>query len=129
MELWTYIKIALQNKLAKVKSKLLSQLSDELNEPICNHKSSLVPKMLFLVSMVEMAYGLPYKHDDHTTAINLINSQWERINLQHIFAREQDQFEMIRILHAECVVPQLRQAMAKFWALNYCSIKGGKLQT
>ena len=50
--------------------------------------------------MVEMAYGLPYTHDDHTTAINFIDAQLEKINLQAVFAREQDTLEMIRILHA-----------------------------
>jgi hypothetical protein len=35
-----------------------------------------------LVSMVEMAYGLQYKHDDHTAAINLIDAQFEKINAQ-----------------------------------------------
>ena len=50
--------------------------------------------------MVAMANGLPYKHDDHTTAINLIDSQLEKINAQSVFAREQDRLEMIRILHA-----------------------------
>ena len=50
--------------------------------------------------MVEMAYGLPYKHDDHKTAINFIDAQLEKINSQAVFAREQDRLEMIRILHA-----------------------------
>ena len=50
--------------------------------------------------MVEMAYGLQYKHDDHTTAIQFINAQLEMINSQAVFAREQDRLEMIRILHA-----------------------------
>ena len=50
--------------------------------------------------MVKMAYGLPFKHDDHTTAINLINAQLEKINAQKVFAREKDGLEMIIILHA-----------------------------
>ena len=50
--------------------------------------------------MVEMAFGLPYKQDDHTTAIQFIDAQWEKINLQAVFAREQDRLEMIRVLHA-----------------------------
>ena len=50
--------------------------------------------------MVEMAYGLPYKHDDHTTEINLIDAHLEKINSQAFFAREQDRLEMIRVLHA-----------------------------
>ena len=53
--------------------------------------------------MVEMAHGLPYKHDDHTTAINLINTQLEKSNAQAVFAREQDRLEMIRVLHANRV--------------------------
>ena len=50
--------------------------------------------------MVEMAFGLQYKHDDHTTAIQFIDAQLEKINSQAVFAREQDLPEMIRILHA-----------------------------
>ena len=50
--------------------------------------------------MVEMAFGLPYKHDDHTTAIQFIDAQLEKINSQAVFAREQDRLEMIRVLHA-----------------------------
>ena len=41
-----------------------------------------------LVSMVKMAYGLQYKHEDHTTAINLIDEQLEKINSQVPLARE-----------------------------------------
>ena len=50
--------------------------------------------------MVKTAYGLPYKHDDHTTAVNFMDAQLEKINSQAVFAREQDRLEMIRILHA-----------------------------
>ena len=50
--------------------------------------------------MVERAYGLPYKDEDHTTAIKFIDAQLEKINSQAVFAREQDRLEMIRILHA-----------------------------
>ena len=50
-----------------------------------------------------MAYGLRLsKDDDHTTAIDLIDAQLEKINSQAVFAREQDRLdsEMIRVLHA-----------------------------
>ena len=40
-ERWRDIKVALLNKLAKVKSELQSQLSDELCKPITDHKSFL----------------------------------------------------------------------------------------
>ena len=50
--------------------------------------------------MVEMAFGLPYKHEDHTTAIQFIYAQLETFNLQAVFAQEQDRLEMIRVLHA-----------------------------
>ena len=50
--------------------------------------------------MVEMAHGLQYKEEDHTTAIQFINAQLEKINSQAVFGREQDRLEMIRILHA-----------------------------
>ena len=53
--------------------------------------------------MVEMAHGLPYKEEDHTTAIQFIDAQLEKINSQAVFGREQDRLEMIRILHAASV--------------------------
>jgi hypothetical protein len=49
--------------------------------------------------MVEMAYGLPYKYEDHTTALQLMNALLEKINSQANFAWEQDQLVIIRILH------------------------------
>ena len=86
----------------KVKSTFRSQLSDELCKPITDHKSfiEIQDTTKLLVSMVEMAFGLPYKHEDHTTAINLIDAQLEQIDSQVTFAREKDRLEMIRILHA-----------------------------
>jgi hypothetical protein len=56
--------------------------------------------MKLIISMIEMAYGLPYKHDNRTAAINSINVQLEKVDLQITFAKEQDRLEMIRILHA-----------------------------
>ena len=50
--------------------------------------------------MIEISHGLPYKQDDHTTAINLIDVQLEKVNSQTNFAREQDRLRLIRILHA-----------------------------
>ncbi len=53
--------------------------------------------------MVEIAYGLPYNHEDTTVTINLIDAQLE-INLsQSSFTREQERFEMMRILNEERV--------------------------
>ena len=62
-ERWRDIKIALMNKLAKVKSTLQLQLSDELCKPITDHKSfvEIRDTSELLVSIVEMAYGLQYK--------------------------------------------------------------------
>ena len=48
--------------------------------------------------MIEMTYCLPYKYEDHTTAIKFIDAQLEKINSHASFAREQDWLEMIRIL-------------------------------
>ena len=66
------------NKLYTIKSTPRSQLSDELCKPIIDHKSfvEIWDSIELLISMVEMAYGLPYKHDhdDHTTAIQFIDS-------------------------------------------------------
>ncbi len=79
------------NKLAKVKSYLRSQLADEFLKPITDQKSLIKTRdaIKLLVSMVGKAYGLPCKHDDSTTAINLIDAQLEKINAQVTFAREQ----------------------------------------
>ena len=101
-ELWRDVKIVLMNKLYKTKSTLRSQLSDEICKPITDHKSFVEIRdgIELLISMVEMAFGLPYKQDDHTTAMQFIDAQLERINSQAVFAREQDRLAMIRTLHA-----------------------------
>ena len=94
------------NKLYKIKLTLRiglrSQLSDEICKPITDHKSfvEIQDGIELLISMVEMAFGLPYKQDDHTTAMQFIDAQLEKINSQAVFAREQDRLEMIRTLHA-----------------------------
>jgi hypothetical protein len=73
------------NKLAKVKSHLRAQLSEEICKPITDHKSYVEVRdsIELLVSMIEMIYCLPYKYKDHTTAIWFIDAQSERINAQH----------------------------------------------
>ncbi len=71
----------LKNKLAKVKSHLQTQLSEELCKPITAHKSYIEVRdsIGLLVSMVEMTYCLPYKYEDHATAIIFIDEQLEKI--------------------------------------------------
>ena len=85
------------NKLAKVKSHLRAQLSEKLCKPMTDHKSyiEVQDSIELLVSMVEMTYCLPYKYEDHATAIMFIDAQLEKINLHASFAREQDRLEMI----------------------------------
>ena len=56
-----------------------------------------------LVSMVEMAYDLPYKHEDFTITINLVDAQLELGVSQSPFAREKERFKMMRILNDERV--------------------------
>ncbi len=56
-----------------------------------------------LVSMVEMACCLPYKHEESTVAINLVDAQLEQDLSQSPFARNQDRFEMMWILSEERV--------------------------
>jgi hypothetical protein len=86
-----------------VKSSLSSQLSDEITKPINNNATFIEAhnNIETLVSMVEMAYGLPYKHEDTTVAINLVDAQLEQYLYQSLFARDQDRFEMMRILNVE----------------------------
>ena len=43
---------------------------------------------------------MQYKHDDYTTAINLIDAQLEKINAQAVFPSQQDGLEMKRVLHS-----------------------------
>jgi hypothetical protein len=65
------------NKLTRVKPKFWSQFYDEFCKPIADHKYfiEIWDAIELFVSMIEMAYGLPYTHDNHMTAINLIDEQ------------------------------------------------------
>ena len=53
--------------------------------------------------MVEMAQGLPYKHEDSTVAINLVDAQLELDLSQAPFAKDHERFEMMQILNDERV--------------------------
>jgi hypothetical protein len=55
---------------------------------------------------------LPYKHDDHTTAINLIDGQLEKINLQVTFAREQDKALSAQVRMCARQTSNIRKAAA-----------------
>ena len=65
------IKTSLMNKLYKIKSTVRSKLNEELCKPITDHKTyvDVRDNIELLISMVEMAHGLPYKEEDHTTAV------------------------------------------------------------
>ncbi len=79
------------NKLVKVKAYLWSQLSDEIRKPITDHNPSFIEVRKAIepiVSMVEMAYGLQYKQENHTTALQFIDALLEIIKTQANFARE-----------------------------------------
>jgi hypothetical protein len=56
------------------------QTSDIFQKSITDHKSvnEVREATELLVSMVEMAYGLPYKYDDDTTALQLIQAQLKK---------------------------------------------------
>ncbi len=88
-----------------MKSGLFSQLSDEITKPIYNNATFIEAhnNIETLVSMVEMACGLPYKHEDTTVAINLVDARLEQDLSQSQFARDQDRFAMMRILNEERV--------------------------
>jgi hypothetical protein len=88
-----------------VKLVLRSQLYQEITKPVYNNATSIETRnnIETLVSMVEMAHGLPYKHEDSKVAINLIDSQLEQDLSQSPFARDQDRFKMMQILNVECV--------------------------
>ncbi len=73
-----------------------SQLSEEIVKPIDNNITFIEAhnNIETLISMVEMAYGLPYKHEDSNVAINLVDAQLEQDLSQSPFARDQDRFEL-----------------------------------
>ena len=75
-ERWRDLKITVQNRLSKVKSGLRSQLSEEIAKPTDNNATFIEMRnnIETLVSMVEMANGLPYKHEDSTVAINIVDA-------------------------------------------------------
>jgi hypothetical protein len=62
-----------------VKSGPQSQLSEEISNPVYNNATFIDARnnIEILVSMVQMAYGLPYrdKHEDFTVSINLVHAQ------------------------------------------------------
>ena len=93
------LKIILQDRLAKVKQSLSSQLFEEIAKPIYNSTTFIEARnnIETLVSMVEMAYGLPYKLEDSTVAINLVKAQMEQDLSQLQFVREQDRFKAMRV--------------------------------
>ncbi len=64
------------NKLANVKSHLRAQLSEKICKPMTDHKSYVEVRdsIELIVSMIEMIYSLPYKYEDHTTAIRFIDA-------------------------------------------------------
>ena len=59
-ECWRDLKIGLENRISKVKSGLLSQLSEEISKPIYNNATFIDAQnnIEILVSMVEMAHGI-----------------------------------------------------------------------
>jgi hypothetical protein len=117
MERWRDIKIALMNKLAKVKSHLRAQLSEELCKLMTYHKSYVEVRdsIELLVSMIKMIYGLQYKYEDHTTAIRFIDAQLEKINTHASFAIEEDLLKMFQTPHAARV--EHAAGMARYWTL------------
>ncbi len=103
-ERWKNIKIAIMNKLAKVKSHLQSWgtlQTKEICKLITDHQFYIEVRdsTELLISMVKMTYGL-HKYQDRTTTIIFIDALLEKINSHAPSAREQDWLEMIRILDA-----------------------------
>ncbi len=84
-----------------MKSGLSSQLSQEIVKSIHNNDTFIDARNIIEmpVSMVKMAYGLAYKHEDSMVAINLIDAQLEQDVSQQPFAREQERFEMMRVMN------------------------------
>ena len=81
------------------------QLSEEISKPIYNNATFIEVQnnIEILVSMVEMGYGLPYKYEDSTVAISIVDTQLELDLSQAPFAKDQERFEMMQILNDERV--------------------------
>ena len=83
-----------------MKSSLRAQLAEEIAKPFNNNATFIESRnnIEILVSMTEMAFGLPYKHGHSTVVVNLVNAQLERDFVQSPFALEQELFELMRAL-------------------------------
>ena len=65
------------------------QLSGEISKPIYNNATFIVARnnIEILDSMIEMAYGLPYGHEDSTITIDLVDAQLELDLLLHLLPK------------------------------------------
>ena len=88
MRLSKDIKVVPSNKLAKVKLKLRAKLAEEIqfHKTFPDSRNSIAS----LVIMIDMANGLPYKHQDPTTAIYVVDVQLESDSADPLFAMDQD---------------------------------------
>ena len=77
VERWRDIKIVLQNKLTKIKSKLRTNLATEISKPIRSHKQFVHTREAIesTTSMIEMAFGLSFQAEDSMIANNFVTAQ------------------------------------------------------
>jgi hypothetical protein len=63
VEQWRDIKIVLQKKLTKIKSKLRTNLAIEISKPIRSHKQIVHARhaIEITISMIKMAFGLSFQ--------------------------------------------------------------------
>jgi hypothetical protein len=87
VEQWRDIKIVLQNKLTKIKSKLRTNLATEIS--IFSIEST--------ISMIEMALRLSFQAEDSMIANNFVTAQLDaEEDSEQPFANEQERLAMTR---------------------------------
>jgi hypothetical protein len=90
-ERWRDIKIVLQNKLTKIKSKLQTNLATEIS--ISAHKQFLHARegIASTISMIEMAFGLSFQAEDSMIVNNFVTAQLNaEEDSEQPFANEQE---------------------------------------
>jgi len=102
VERWRDIKIVLQNKLTKIKSKLRTNLATEISKPIRSHKQFVHAREAIesTISMIKMTFGLSFQAEDSMIANNFVIAQLDaEEDSEQPFANEQERLAMTRVLH------------------------------
>jgi hypothetical protein len=102
VERWRDIKIVLQNKLTKIKSKLRTNIALEIAKPIRSHKQFVhaLEAIESTIRMIEMAFGLSFQVEDSMIANNFVTEQLDaEEDSDQPFANKQERLALTRVLH------------------------------